>query len=118
LQSGAAPADHLESQGAVWFAFFFKHRRQLTRSVFGNADQALITDLVIDCRCFCGHEQVGLILSGCGRTAEQLRDFVLHGLQFVEAQLRIWHDERVAGYALFVNEDAPPAVAGFCLYLL
>src|SRR5436309_1730606 len=38
--------------------------------------------------------------------AEQLRDLVLHVLQFVETQTRIGHDERVAGGAMFVNQEA------------
>ena len=40
----------------------------------------------------------------CG-AAQELRNFVLHGFEFVEPQLRILHNENIAGGGVFVNQD-------------
>src|SRR6266487_3281154 len=38
---------------------------------------------------------------------EQLRDFVLHGFQFVEPQSWVPYDENIASQAVFVNYNTP-----------
>jgi hypothetical protein len=38
-----------------------------------------------------------------GRAAKQLRDFILHVFQFIESQLRVGHNENVAGRFVLIN---------------
>src|SRR5205814_1944239 len=66
LQSGASAADDCETQRPVWLAFFFKERCQFGRRFLGDADQALITDLITDIRCFDGHGAVKALRSRRG----------------------------------------------------
>ena len=48
LETGTTAADHSQAQRAVRITFLFKKRRQLSRRILGDLDQALVADLVID----------------------------------------------------------------------
>jgi len=50
LQARASSSDHSQTQSAVWSALFFQQRSQLARRILGHFDQALVANLVIDCR--------------------------------------------------------------------
>src|SRR6266567_9472349 len=55
LQTGAAAADHGETQRAIWISLSLEQRCQFACCLVRDPDQALIANLVIRSRCFSAH---------------------------------------------------------------